>query len=689
LSTSGLSRSGETHADPATAGLERINRELARLLDCAPAPLVTGADAAQHDPLVVCGLLGGKDVGKSTLINALAGEEISIDREEAGAGTSRPLVYVHRDMVGVARDRLGRIGRVVPNADLQFFPHQADAIRNVALVDLPDFDSDFRQHETIARTVAPYLDRVIWVITPRKIADRAWVEFARDVVKAAANVYFVLNKGDELLADEEGWAAQAVSQAQAAGQAEQFAHGQRAWACDTLCRAGYEVNEDQLFLIAARYPQSALFVERVAAIWDDPQWRQYGADRQVVTAIAQRFTDELERLRECVLAPVDPELAARIKAENLLAQVRQNVARVREHFELDYWIEQTSRTLTPEYRQSLLNAAFGPEFCRTLAGRLLRSRRSDVELADEVMDVRASRWPVLRVLYWMSRWAIRRLGRAMAGPTTGDIGVGHSTGDDLFRIRARSLADRAGIVIDHLKAEHGPVLRQLRLIDRLPDSTDLAGQVETELAELPARGDEELIGRLTRDYRPGLLGRLMVWAVLLWFPLVQPVTAGLLEMASAGMSVTDWLHGLYRVVVALGAVQLLHGLVVVGLIDLAALAAIYGRCVRQVQADRATLLEPGASATGFLGSGPGPSVQATDLRRLGGASRAADLQQQIDVLGQEIDSMLAGGIIGPVLRPVETAVAELADWSAQLDKIGGNRRSSVPADRRSAEDPSC
>ena len=52
--------------------LQSINRELAALLSMAPADLSVGADTASRDELVICGLLGGKDVGKSTLSNALA-----------------------------------------------------------------------------------------------------------------------------------------------------------------------------------------------------------------------------------------------------------------------------------------------------------------------------------------------------------------------------------------------------------------------------------------------------------------------------------------------------------------------------------------------------------------------------------------------------------------------------------------
>ena len=48
----------------ASTELERINLDLAALFAREPVELATGANESRGDPLVVCGLLGGKDVGK-------------------------------------------------------------------------------------------------------------------------------------------------------------------------------------------------------------------------------------------------------------------------------------------------------------------------------------------------------------------------------------------------------------------------------------------------------------------------------------------------------------------------------------------------------------------------------------------------------------------------------------------------
>ena len=112
---------------------------------------------------------------------------------------------------------------------------------------------------------------------------------------------------------------------------------------------------------------------------------------------------------------------------------------------------------------------------------------------------------------------------------------------------------------------------------------------------------------------------------------------------------------LMGVVVALGPLQLLHGLAVVGVLDVAALAAIYGRCVREVQAGRTAL--------------SGGNTSSTDLRRSRKGPAGMGLHEEIDALAQEIDSMLAADIIGPVLRPLESAATQLSELAKRLDGI--------------------
>lgn len=144
-------------------------------------------EAIDQDFLSI-GLLGGTGVGKSTLMNALAGAEI------ASAGHRRPLtrqVLVYRHKEAEALPTLGRV-------DLEWreITHETDAIRRVLLCDLPDFDSILAENRERVARFLEHLDMTVWVTSPEKYGDMRFYEFLDEAPKARPNFIFVLNKGD-------------------------------------------------------------------------------------------------------------------------------------------------------------------------------------------------------------------------------------------------------------------------------------------------------------------------------------------------------------------------------------------------------------------------------------------------------------------------------------------------------------
>ena len=146
------------------------------------------------DGRLVMGLLGGTGVGKSTLISALAGEEISA-ASPVRPTTSRPVIYRHESFPPLA----GIDGREVV--------HQAEPLRCLAIIDFPDFDSLETAHHQLVLDHFRDLDLVAWVTDHHKYADRRLYEVmdqVRRVLDSGAQVA-LLNKADELLAlDDEG-----------------------------------------------------------------------------------------------------------------------------------------------------------------------------------------------------------------------------------------------------------------------------------------------------------------------------------------------------------------------------------------------------------------------------------------------------------------------------------------------------
>jgi hypothetical protein len=136
------------------------------------------------------GLLGGTGVGKSTLMNALAGKEIS------SASHLRP----YTDDVMIYRHVDAPVPSSLPISGIPWreVTHEESSIKGMLLCDLPDFDSLIGEHRERVIQFLEYLDLLIWVTSPEKYGDGRFYEFLRLVPRSKENFYFVLNKTDLL-----------------------------------------------------------------------------------------------------------------------------------------------------------------------------------------------------------------------------------------------------------------------------------------------------------------------------------------------------------------------------------------------------------------------------------------------------------------------------------------------------------
>jgi GTP-binding protein EngB required for normal cell division len=140
------------------------------------------------------GLLGGTGVGKSSLMNALAGVEIA-STSYRRPHTDTVLIYRH-----AAASPLPALN--LANVSWREITHQADAVRQILLCDLPDFDSLVGEHREHVLRFLEHLDVLVWVTSPEKYADGRLYDLVREVPKAKQNFYFVLNKADLLFQGE-------------------------------------------------------------------------------------------------------------------------------------------------------------------------------------------------------------------------------------------------------------------------------------------------------------------------------------------------------------------------------------------------------------------------------------------------------------------------------------------------------
>jgi GTP-binding protein EngB required for normal cell division len=151
-------------------------------------------NALKPGEVLYVGILGGTGVGKSTLINALARNEISLASDRRPF-TDKAVVYRHRN----TSRGLHEIAGFVREPDAL---HDSDAIKDLVLLDLPDFDSVEHENRKTVLEILPSLDAAVWVVSPEKYADAAFYEFARQASINPDNFTFVLNKADELITDD-------------------------------------------------------------------------------------------------------------------------------------------------------------------------------------------------------------------------------------------------------------------------------------------------------------------------------------------------------------------------------------------------------------------------------------------------------------------------------------------------------
>jgi len=155
----------------------------------------TLADAARSrtgylGTTMVLALVGGTGAGKSSLLNALAGEPIastSVVRPHTTEPTawipSRPEPSLH-----LLLNRLGVDQRV-----------SHDRLTDLAVLDMTDIDSVVVEHRELVERLMPEVDVVVWVFDPVKYADPVLHrEFIVPLANSSDRLIFVLNKIDLL-----------------------------------------------------------------------------------------------------------------------------------------------------------------------------------------------------------------------------------------------------------------------------------------------------------------------------------------------------------------------------------------------------------------------------------------------------------------------------------------------------------
>jgi len=142
------------------------------------------------ETILTVGIMGGTGVGKSTVMNALAGSLIS------STSHRRP----HTDAIIVYRNEETPMppSFSVPDLPWREESHRADSIRSLVLCDFPDFDSIAGDHARMVLRFMDNIDVILWVTSLEKYADSRFYSFLSQAAKNPGNFYFAVNKIDQI-----------------------------------------------------------------------------------------------------------------------------------------------------------------------------------------------------------------------------------------------------------------------------------------------------------------------------------------------------------------------------------------------------------------------------------------------------------------------------------------------------------
>ncbi len=139
-------------------------------------------------PLIVA-FFGGTGVGKSTLLNRLAEQEI------ANTGVERPTskevsMYIHQSI------RIDQLPKDFPVDKIRTAHHQNDELKEVLWIDMPDIDSTESNNRQIVLEWLPHVDILLYVVSPERYQDeKGW----RLLLSQGANHawLFIMNQWDK------------------------------------------------------------------------------------------------------------------------------------------------------------------------------------------------------------------------------------------------------------------------------------------------------------------------------------------------------------------------------------------------------------------------------------------------------------------------------------------------------------
>ncbi len=461
------------------------------------APVLSSDALSADDSFYLVGLIGGKDVGKSALVNALAGRNITTT-SAYGPGTEGVIAYAHVSQEAPLQELLER---QVPG-QFRIVTHELPELRRQVLLDLPDIDSHFASHLQVTRAMLRHMLYPVWVQSVEKYADRQPQQMLARVAagNAPKNFVFCLNKVDQL-------------RGQGAELAEDF--GRRIH--KTL---GLE-EPPRVYLISAAHPDE----------FDLPALR---------SVLAREKTTQTVRESQ--------ELAARRQDRSLLAWV--------DHQQLPLRAERLARL--QQDAEELGAERIAQPLIDQVIPRLLDDPSSRGTMAEEILTERVARWPLVRLVHTLLSPLFVLL-RGATARTAAPLQTPEGLVELVLKETGYSVSDLVQTTFAQLRQSQptmGELYAHNRLWEQMP--ADLAAaELRRSLGSTVLRQRETARDRLTRGgaWAAPIRWLLTIGAVL-WFPFIQPILETILN-SKENLSLWTWTQRAAVVVSVLGVNYLL------------------------------------------------------------------------------------------------------------------------------------
>jgi hypothetical protein len=451
--------------------------------DDAPVLSDAAMKEAEDQGFYLVGLIGGKEVGKSALVNALVGKSIT-QSTSFGEGTQIVTAYAHVTQQPYLRELLER---EVPGK-FAIITHEIPRLYRQVLLDLPDIDSHWSEHVEITRRMLRHMLFPLWIQSVEKYADIQPQQMLAKVAagNAAGNFIFCLNKVDQLVKAEGNDAAKEVR--------DDYAR--------RIARVLNLPAAPRVFMISALHPEK----------FDLPHLRDMLGQQKTI--------EEVDKSKQAAARQQGHSVLGWIRRQNLPEQVERLT-----HLQQD--------------AEEIISERIGGPLLEKCIPAMLDDPANRMGLMDDCLRQRAARWPFVNVIQSLAAPLAAMFRRRLSLDQQRSLEGPQSLVELYLRPDGRDLANAVQTTFAQLQQSQ-PMVSSLYRSRKLWEDrqADLAAaELQRNLAQTLERQRAVIGRRVSGGGRSRAIGSVIRWLLtvgaLIWFAIAQPILEAALQPSPA------------------------------------------------------------------------------------------------------------------------------------------------------------